>query len=123
MELDADEIQAAYYGLAQFVRQRAIAGRGCPPAVTALYRRIDTVIRAPSVSESGHENGSGAEQYNVWITAAQAAPLLGLSKRQTQRLAADLGGQLIGGRWLFNQETVREYAGERTSSRDGTGPR
>lgn len=120
MELDANEVQAGYYCLAQFVRQRAIAGRGCPPAVTALYRRLDIAIRAhdrnlqtAALSESRHENSSGAEQSESWITAAQAGALLGLSNRHVRRLAADLDGQCIGGRWLFDRNTVQEYARER----------
>jgi hypothetical protein len=51
------------------------------------------------------------------ITAREAAAILGLSKRQVQRLAADLdGSQLICGRWLFEASAVTEYAAERDRS-------
>ncbi|CPR11950.1 hypothetical protein BN971_03243 [Mycobacterium bohemicum DSM 44277] len=44
------------------------------------------------------------------ITAKEAAEVLGLSKRQCQRIAADLGGRIVGGRWLFGRAAVSEYA-------------
>ncbi|WP_373199840.1 helix-turn-helix domain-containing protein [Mycobacterium marinum] len=43
------------------------------------------------------------------VTIAEAAEALGLSKRQTQRLAPRLGGRLIGGRWLLDEQAVREH--------------
>jgi hypothetical protein len=47
------------------------------------------------------------------ITARKAATILDLSKRQIHRLAADLDGRIVGGRWLFDLGTVTEYAEER----------
>lgn len=39
--------------------------------------------------------------------------MLSWSKRQVQRHADDLGGRIIGGRWLFRESDVRDYAAER----------
>ena len=39
----------------------------------------------------------------------QAAAELGLSKRQTRRLAPDLGGRIINGRWLLDAQAIREH--------------
>jgi predicted DNA-binding transcriptional regulator YafY len=45
------------------------------------------------------------------ITAQEAAEMLGCSKRQVQRLATDLDGQLVGGHvWVFNRTAVLTYA-------------
>lgn len=41
MKLDDIEVQAAYYGLAAFVRQRKEACRPLPPEVGRLYERLD----------------------------------------------------------------------------------
>lgn len=122
VQLTEREVQAAYYGLAHYVRQQRIQRRPVPASVERLYRRIDAAIRTP-MSDSGHQITAVPTQSDVWITAREAADILGVSKRQAQRLHADLDGQLIGGRWLFKRETVREYAHERTSGRDGAGTR
>ncbi|MEZ0382170.1 helix-turn-helix domain-containing protein [Mycobacterium sp. pW045] len=118
VQLNETEVQACYYGLAHFMRQQRIRQRPVPRSVELLYRRIDAAIRTP-VSDSGHQISAVPTQSDVWITAREAADILGVSKRQAQRLHADLDGQLIGGRWLFKRETVQEYAHERTSGRGG----
>lgn len=43
------------------------------------------------------------------VPIEQAATELGLSKRQTRRLAPALGGKLIGGRWLLDAQAIREH--------------
>lgn len=64
-----------------------------------------------AASRPGHETGTAAEQSEpVRISAREAATILGVSKRHTIRLAADLDGQLVGGRWLFNPTIVTTYA-------------
>jgi len=47
------------------------------------------------------------------ITARETAELPGKSKRQCQRIAADLDGKIIGGRWLFSRAAVIDYAEEK----------
>lgn len=39
----------------------------------------------------------------------EASKQLGLSKRQTRRLAEKLGGRVIGGRWLLDQAAITEH--------------
>ena len=36
--------------------------------------------------------------------------MLGLSPRQTRRIAKKLGGQIIGGRWLLDMQAIIEHA-------------
>ena len=43
------------------------------------------------------------------VTVEQAAKTLGLSRRQTRRLAAQLGGRIIAGRWLLDQQAIAEH--------------
>lgn len=43
------------------------------------------------------------------VTTGQAAALLNRSVRTIQRLAPQLGGRLIGGRWLLDDEALREH--------------
>ena len=73
------------------------------------FDRLDTKVRA---SDLGHESGCtvGELDNDKLITARQAAAILDLSKRQVQRLAADLDGRIVDGRWVFNLKAVMEYA-------------
>lgn len=43
------------------------------------------------------------------LTVEQAAAMLGRSKRQTQRLAPRLGGRIVAGRWLLDEQAVRQH--------------
>lgn len=43
------------------------------------------------------------------VTITEAAARLGLSNRQTRRLAPRLGGQIIGGQWLVDEPALREH--------------
>ena len=43
------------------------------------------------------------------VPIEQAAAELGLSKRQTRRLAPELGGRIIGGRWLLDRHALNEH--------------
>lgn len=75
-----------------------------------LIRRLE--LEVATMSHSGH--GSGCPQpeseATAWVTASEAATIIGLSKRQTTRLAQELDGEIIGGRWLFPLQAVAEYA-------------
>ena len=48
------------------------------------------------------------------VPIEQAAKELGISKRQVRRLAPDLGGRIVGGRWLLDQQAIREHIEGRT---------
>lgn len=83
-------------------RQRT--GQPIPERVRSLLTYMST---------SGHEIGSAApplSQNPNLIDAKQTAVILGCSSRHVRRLHTDLEGQLIAGRWLFNHDTVTEYA-------------
>jgi hypothetical protein len=47
------------------------------------------------------------------ITSEEAAAMLQRSPRQVRRLAADLEGRQIAGRWLFDRDLVAAAAAER----------
>lgn len=110
MNLTKAETRQVLYCCAELLRQRT-AGKypGPQPWLTRLVRRLELEL---AVSESGHESGCSEEELNAehLISAREAANILGLSKRQTQRLATDLDGRLIGARWVFPLQCVTEYA-------------
>ena len=99
VNLAADDVHAAYYCAAEVMRHRQRAGQPVTHWLSAHYARLDAAAR---VSRSGHEFDGGTEQLEPekLITAREAATILDLSKRQIHRLAADLDGRIIGGRWV-----------------------
>lgn len=50
------------------------------------------------------------------IGAQEAAHMLGLSKRQVQRIARSLDGRLAAGRWVFDRAAVAAYHAHRKAS-------
>lgn len=72
-------------------------------AITAAMSRSRRYDVAPeAILDAGHMQPT--------VPIPEAARRLGLSKRQTQRLAPKLGGRIIGGRWLLDAEAVAEHS-------------
>lgn len=109
MNLSEADVRAALYCAAELIRSRQRTGAPIPDWLRRHYHRLNTEF---GMSQSGHGIAGSTEQLedDKLITAKEAAALLGKSKRQIQRLAADLDGKIIGGRWLFNRASVTEYA-------------
>lgn len=109
MLLTAEEIRAAYFAVAAFDRGRAMAGRPVPPAVRALRDRLDLAIRCPMSRTRQEIHCSRGELTTEWIGTATAAQMLNWHPRRVQRHAADLDGQLTGGRLMFRARAVEDY--------------
>lgn len=111
--LSDDDIRGAYYCCAEVLRGRRLRGQPVPSWLRALYDRLDNEVRA---SRTRQESGSAEPELkpDEWIGTAQAAVLLGWSRRRVQRRAADLDGQIVGGRWLFRESAVVELLGGET---------
>jgi hypothetical protein len=114
VNLPADDIRAAYYCAAAVIRSRQRTGAPIPDWLRRHFDQLDTEIRASSMSRSGHQFNDAVRELASGLTspigADEAAQILGISKRQAQRLAADLGARLVGGRWLFERDVVDDYA-------------
>lgn len=106
-----EHLRAAYYCAAAVIRSRQRSGEPIPEWLRRHYRRLDEHINMSRSGQFGHESDSSGGQLedDTLITAREAAELLGKSKRQCQRIAADLGGHIVGGRWLFRRAAVIEY--------------
>ncbi|KZS79940.1 hypothetical protein B4U45_18340 [Mycobacterium persicum] len=111
------DTECAYYCAAHLIRHRQRSGQPIPEWLRRHYDRLDAEIRV--MSAAGHESGRAAAELEKreLVTAEEAAAVLGISKRQVRRLASDLDGQLIGGRWLFRLCDVQTYAEGRQSAR------
>lgn len=112
------DVRAAYTCVAEVVRRRVRCGEPVPAWLRAHYARLDVQVRLSPPRQD--PEGSGAES-EEWIGSSDAATLLGWTTRQVQRLAADLDGRIVAGRWMFRTDTVcayREACDGSTGSRD-----
>lgn len=115
MNLNEQETEAVLYCVTELVDRRARAGVPIPAWMHALAQRFDL---ASLTSPRGHESdGAAAElEMPVLIGSSEAADIIGVTARQVRRLRADLAGEKVGGRMVFNLQTVKEYAEERVSA-------
>ncbi|MCF8781246.1 hypothetical protein [Rhodococcus ruber] len=66
--------------------------------------------------QSDIETKPAQQDSNDMIDTMEAARMLGCSNRQVRRLAPQLGGRIIAGRWLLERTAVTEHIqGRRTA--------
>ncbi len=96
------EVLAYAVRLAQQSRRR----NGLPPA-----KALDALAAAAAgVSAVGHPDIETEANYKTdLMDIDEAAGMLGCSTRQARRLAPQLGGRLVGGRWLVDRLAVAEH--------------
>ena len=114
MTLTPRLIRLALYCAGEELRARHAGKARVLPWNAELIRALQHQL---ALSESGHESGCDTEESEIWISAREAATQLGLSKRQTQRLATDHDGRLIDDRWVFPANAVADYAKGRSDGR------
>ena len=106
-----------------FLAHKAIRGREHRPVdprhlevvdVLAAAWRIDRELSGARHRDVEHTDLEEASEPDEPIGIATAAALLGLSRRQTQRLAWRLDGRKAGNVWVFDRSTVERYASVRS---------
>ncbi|SIA00004.1 Uncharacterised protein [Mycobacteroides abscessus subsp. abscessus] len=108
VELADSEARAVVHVLGRLIRDAAVAGRPTPHSVLDLWRRLDQTVEVSSRRQ--RERAVGEQLGESRIGTRAAAALLGWGTRRVQRHVADLGGELIAGRLVFDEHAVREYA-------------
>jgi hypothetical protein len=111
-ELPDNWLHNAYYCAAEVIRRRRRTGEPIPQSLRLHCDWLDIEIRAVSrPRHDPHEFDSAMPELgeDKWITVAEAAPILNLSKRQAQRLAPHLGGHKRFGPWLMRYSAVIAY--------------
>ncbi len=73
-----------------------------------LVRALELEV---STSDYGSAFASGGEQFEMKapISARQAAEILRCTTRYIREIADRLDGMKIGARWVFDENTVRDY--------------
>ena len=103
-------LEVALRAVAIAARDRRRNGVPASPAYDALSSAL-----AAAVAASGHDDDRAKAVVQLCIydrptvTIDAAAQRLRLSRRQARRLAPKLGGRLLGGRWLLDDDAIREY--------------
>lgn len=101
---------------AVLIAERARRSSGLP--CSALYGELARELHA-AMSASGQSDVPGEPDLHAGVVSPsvpieQAAAELGVSKRQARRLAPDLGGRIVGGRWLIDRQALTEHIEGRT---------
>lgn len=92
-------------------KARSINGLPSSNALTEIAQAVADAMAATGQSDVREtEVAQHLPQQQPTMPIAEAAEKFGLSRRQTRRLAPKLGGKFIGGRWLLDEDAVREHA-------------
>lgn len=110
MNLTDEQTAVARYAVAEVIRRRRLTGQPLPPQLTALACALSSRGPEPDVAQSDSEPER--------IGSAQAAKLIGCTRRHISRIATDLDGHQVAGRWTFNMAAVIEYAQARKEPSD-----
>lgn len=105
--LTGDQLRTALTAVLIAARARTI--NGLPPS--RAYNDLGQALAAATHGQLAVPKPVEAEtpKMRPTVPIEEAAPLLGLSRRQTRRLAPKLGGRLIAGRWLLDEQAVQEH--------------
>lgn len=119
MNLNGDDLEAAYYVTHRFVNGLRAQKKPVPKSVADYCFNV-TVAWETSADGHAPQPDSGESDSEELVDAATAARIVGVTERQIRRLANDLDGRKCSGVWVFAKQTVVEY-GEARSGRTGPG--
>lgn len=105
MNLTDDQAAAVRYVVADTIRRRRLGGVPIP----GWLRSLDVEMSSRGLESTAAQSDSVQQP----ISSAQAAKLIGCTRRHVSRIANDLDGLLVAGRWMFDPATVAEYAAAR----------
>ena len=100
MEVTPEQAALLRYVLAEFTRRRQLCGQPIPRQVRRLIGEVSVSGTSPREVEPDSE----------LIDTTEAARLLHCTPRNVRRIASDLDGHQIAGRWVFHRADVIEYA-------------
>lgn len=89
-------------------RQRILREKG---QVSPILERMSEVMsdRPQSDTSPNHHKHNEIADPRKLLSAGEVAKRLGTSDRHVRRLAPKLGGYLVGGRWLIDEQAVQDH--------------
>jgi hypothetical protein len=109
--LDDELLRAAYYCCSEVLRTRRRVGVPIPDWLHAYYRRLDAAYRGLSPTRHPVAGNGVLDRHSrdgEIIGTREVAEMLGLTPRQVQRRAGQLGGTRVCGRLLFLRAEIAE---------------
>lgn len=108
--VEAEHIAVLRYAVATAVREKRRVGMAPSPALVELHQAAEHAYRqAMSLTRHDDTPPAPVEQPSTWIDTDQAARILGVTRRQAQRLARTLDARRVGQAWTFDPDRVHEY--------------
>lgn len=105
-----DQLRQMLYCCAEELRARVAGKRPGPqPWLRNLVRRLELEVVVSS-SRQSDELDDARSVDDVWIGTSGAARILRWHPRKVQRCKTDLDGQMVSGKLVFSERTVRDYA-------------
>ncbi len=101
--------RAAADALLIAVRSRRVNGLPRSAHYDAIAAALVSVAGHRDVPKPAAAQPIGMDTNPPTMPVPDAARHLGLSTRQTRRLAPKLGGRIVGGRWLLDAQAVAEH--------------
>ncbi|KLL95861.1 hypothetical protein NJ76_21765 [Rhodococcus sp. IITR03] len=106
--LTGESIDAVRFAVRVTIAARHRNGQRVPREIACLAREL-SVFGHPATEPEPILDADN-------ITTEEAANMLGISNRQARRLAPQLGGRLISGRWTLDRRAVTDYLQNRTAA-------
>jgi hypothetical protein len=106
-------LQCNYRCAAEVYRNRQLSGQPIPGWLKRHYTRLHAEILSRTRRETDCDTDEDGQLAHEWLGSREVATMLLLSPRQVQRHAGELGGRLIGGRWMFNRSATEAHAERR----------
>jgi len=96
-------------------RSRRSAGLPLGRDYETLARELYAAMSGSGQSDIAADTGCDPDVVGPTVPIEEAAAELGCSKRQARRIAPELGGRIVGGRWLIDRQALTEHIeGRRT---------
>lgn len=107
--LSGDAARIVLESMLVAARSRTLSGLPITAAHRAIARELAAVVSPNGQCDVAAERITEHVRMQPTVTVEEAARRIGLSKRQTQRIAPKLGGRIVAGRWLLDEQAVREH--------------
>lgn len=104
--LTAGELSLVRAAVAEAVVRRRQRRELVPAAMHELLARLDGLLLTSAVNGTAVERDSAKLEL---IGTAEAARILGCCQEWVRRISNKLGGERIGGRWVYPRDAVEEH--------------
>lgn len=103
-----DELRWLRAAAAEAILTRRRRREFVPTPLQSALARIDDMLTSGIAANGNDRKDAAAQSESIDINTAAA--LIGLTPRRVRQLAPQLGGERVGGRWIFQRREILEHA-------------